>query len=125
MVLKPELKNKRGAQPGNLNSFKHGFYSRRFSKEELSDLSNVVNENLENEIALLRIIIRRVFEYADKEAATLNDWLMALSTLASSASRLAGLLRTQHKLCGKKAGSEFLDVIRESILESAHEKGLY
>lgn len=125
MLPRSDLKRKRGGQPGNLNAYKHGFYSQRFSAGEFSDLSNVLTENLDGEIALLRIIIRRVFEYADSEAATLKDWMMSLSTLATSATRLAGLLRTQHMLTGKKGGNEFLDVIKESIRETAHKKGLY
>ena len=125
MLPKKELKRKRGAQPGNLNAYKHGFYSRRFSPVELSDLSNVLSENLDDEIALLRIIIRRVFEYADNEAATLGDWMSALSTLAASATRLSGLLRTQRQLTGKKSGNEFLEIIKESIRETAHKQGLY
>ena len=125
MLPKTELIRKRGAQPGNLNAYKHGFYSRRFSMVELSDLSNVLSENLDDEIALLRIIIRRVFEYADNEAVTLSDWMSALSTLAASATRLSGLLRTQHQLTGKKSGDEFLEIIKESIRETARKQGLY
>ena len=92
---------------------------------ELSDLSNVLSENLDDEIALLRIIIRRVFEYADNEAVTLSDWMSTLSTLAASATRLSGLLRTQHQLTGKKSGDEFLEIIKESIRETARKQGLY
>ena len=73
MLPKLNIKRKSGGQPGNLNAFKHGFYSRRFRALELSDLSEVLTDNLDDEIALLRVIIRRVFEMADREAETLAD----------------------------------------------------
>ena len=125
MMPRQAAKRKQGGQPGNVNAVKHGFYSRRFSPTELSDLSNALTENLDGEIALMRIIIRRVFEYADREAATLDDWMSALSTLAASATRLAGLLRTQPQLTGTGKGNELTEIIRQALTESAHEQGLY
>ncbi len=40
---------KRGAQPGNLNALKNGFYSRQFRELENADLSQV-SEGLKDEI---------------------------------------------------------------------------
>jgi hypothetical protein len=34
-------KRKRGGQPGNGNALRHGFYSRRFTRQEVEDLENV------------------------------------------------------------------------------------
>ena len=123
MLPKLNIKRKSGGQPGNLNAFKHGFYSRRFRALELSDLSEVLTDNLDDEIALLRVIIRRVFEMADKDAETLEDWSMALSTLGAASTRLAGLLRTQQIITGGK-GTDVIDQISEAIGKAAHELGI-
>ena len=74
MRMKPIFKRKPGGQPGNLNAFKHGMYSRRYKALEIADLSAVLQNNLEDEIMLLRIIMRRVFTYADQDADTLEAW---------------------------------------------------
>ena len=113
------MRRKRGAQPGNVNAWKHGFYSRRFRALELNDLEAVLQDSLDDEIALLRVMIRRVFEFADQEAASLEDWSTALSTLGAASTRLAGLIRTQHLASG---GSDSLeDVLAKALGEAAHE----
>jgi hypothetical protein len=115
-------KRKSGGQPGNLNAYKHGFYSQRFKTMELADLSTALQDNLEDEIALLRILMRRVFEYADAAADSLEEWEHALSTLGSAASRLAGLLRTQQAITGKN--KDVVGMLSEAIGEVAHELGI-
>lgn len=123
MLPKQNIKRKRGAQPGNLNAYKHGFYSRRFRAIELSDLSTVLTDDLDDEIALLRVIMRRVFDFADSDAESLDDWSMALSTLGAAATRLAGLLRTQQVITGGKGG-DVVDLLSEAIGVVAHELGV-
>ncbi len=84
-----------GAQPGNRNAFKHGFYAKQYFPLELSDLSTALGDGLSDEIALLRVIIRRVFDFAnDHENQDLNTWSSSLNTLGAACTRLAGLLRT-------------------------------
>lgn len=89
---------------------------------ELADLSSALQDNLEDEIALLRILMRRVFEYADAAADSLEEWEHALSTLGSAASRLAGLLRTQQAITGKSR--DVVGLLSEAIGEVAHELGV-
>jgi len=119
--LMPKRKGKRkpGAQPGNVNAWKHGFYSRRFKALELCDLEAILDNNLDDEIALLRVMIRRVFEFADNEAETLEDWESVLSTLGAASTRLAGLIRVQHLSSGKSQNIE--DLLAEAIGDAAHE----
>ncbi len=123
MRLKLNLKRKPGGQPGNLNAFKHGFYSHRFNSLELKDLGTVLTDNLDDEIALLRVVMRRVFEFADKGEQTLNDWSMTLSTLGAASTRLAGLLRTQQIMTGGKSG-DVVDLLSEAIGVISHELGI-
>jgi hypothetical protein len=48
----------------NRNALKHGFYSRRFSTKEIHDL-NLNSAELDDEVKLLRVYIRRVADQAD------------------------------------------------------------
>ena len=52
-------KRKRGGQPGNINAIKHGFYSKNFSLAERRGLKVTEGVVLGDEIALLRVLIRR------------------------------------------------------------------
>lgn len=50
---------KKGAQPGNQNARKHGFYSRALTEAEALELEDAsMVEGLDQEIALLRIKLR-------------------------------------------------------------------
>ena len=119
LISKNNPKRKIGGQPGNVNAWKYGFYSRRFKALEVRDLEAVLQNNLDDEIALLRVMIRRVFEFADSQAETLDDWESALSTLGSASTRLAGLIRVQHLSSGKSQNIE--ELLAEAIGEAAHE----
>jgi len=57
-----------GAQPGNQNARKHGYYSKILSPEELALLPDCFQaQDIDNEIALLRITISSLRKYsADK-----------------------------------------------------------
>jgi hypothetical protein len=92
-------KRKPGAQPGNLNALKHGFYSRRFKEAEKRDLAAHTG-GLEDEIAMLRVSIRRLLEWtpARGERVELAEAVARLNALGQAAARLAGLLRTQKRL---------------------------
>lgn len=90
---------KRGAQPGNTNALKHGFYSRIFRKQEHEDLDQFLTNGIEAEIDLMRIVTRRVFEMTD-EMKDLNQATRALCALVKAATTLAKLLRTQELLGG-------------------------
>lgn len=81
---------------------------------------------LQDEIAMLRAIIRRVFEQAgqipgeEDPRKELQVWSRVLATLGTAATRLAGLLRTQKALAGDAndfalALSHALNEIREEL----------
>lgn len=119
LIPKHDPRRKPGGQPGNVNAWKHGFYSRRFKALELCDLDTILQNNLDDEIALLCVMIRRVFEFADSAAESLDDWQSALSTLGAASTRLAGLIRVQHLSSGSSQNIE--DLLAEAIGEAAHE----
>ena len=123
MLPKPNVKRKSGGQPGNLNAFKHGFYSRRFRAVEIADLGTVLADSVDDEIALLRVVTRRLFELAESEAETLGDWESITSTLGASATRISGLIRTQQMISGG-SGNDIVTMLSESIGIVAHELGI-
>lgn len=102
----------RGAPAGNVNALKHGFYSKQFKAAELKDLDLLLEAgsqaNLIDEIAMLRVTIRRTLELAKgiDDVETAIKWL---SVLGASATRIASLLRTQ-KILGSSQNNE-LDAI--------------
>lgn len=134
-MSKPK-KRKKGGQPGNTNALRHGFYSRKFQELEAADLDKI-RAGLVDEIAMLRVSIRRVFDHSTdlaeaieeikrdliEKSATdgdnsqafskLNVLSSALSTLGIATTRLAHMLRTQKFLDG---GSD--DPLEELILEA-------
>jgi len=63
----PARIRRRGAQPGNTNRVKTGFYSKRFQGDELDDLELELREGLTDEIALIRVMMRRVLDAAEGE----------------------------------------------------------
>ena len=82
----------------------------------------MLSDDLQNEIALLRVIIRRVFEIAnDNIDQDLDTWSHSLNTLGAASTRLAGLLRTNQLISG--SGTDALDVLSKAFGEVAHELG--
>ena len=115
-------KRNRGAQPGNTNALKHGFYSRRFRNGELADLDIFEDTNLQDEIGMLRVYLRRLLEMAEgiedtRQAAAILDKISLVAL------RISSIARAQHILAGDQdarvatALSEALqDVMKEMDL---------
>jgi hypothetical protein len=87
----------RGAPKGNLNALKHGFYSRLFHPAETVDLPDDPSTDLEHEITLLRVMIRRTMQLADG-IDDLREATRVLDALGAAANRLTNLLRAQKSL---------------------------
>jgi hypothetical protein len=126
-----------GAPYGNHNALKHGFYSRHFRSAELSDLEAVDAEGLQDEIAAMRVYIRRFIASSGQGsapgdpaipdgAATPNSAAMApypdmlfLDAIGLAATRLACLLKTQKFLDRQypKASEDLNHALAEVIKE--------
>jgi len=115
----PPPKRPRGAPPGNLNALKHGFYSRVFRKMELGDLQSVPLKDLQDEISMLRVLIRRVVEFS-QQASTLDEYLRLLSTLSQATANLGRLVRTQHLLAASPTSE--LDAAFEIALKELYQE---
>jgi hypothetical protein len=115
---KGNSRRKRGGQPGNTNALKHGFYTQNFSPAERKGLAAANGIVLVDEIALLRVLIRR---FAEKMLASENVSLVQssqhLAVVSEAMLRLASLLRTNHMLGGSESDtiSEALSLALEQV----------
>jgi uncharacterized protein YjcR len=114
-------KRRRGAQPGNLNALKHGFYARQFHQAELNDLDQLVSSGLQDEIAMLRLIIRRVVQLA-AQAESLDQLLRLLNTLSHATANLGRLMKIQYALTGGR--TDFDRDLEDILFELNKEWGL-
>ncbi len=84
-----KAKRRRGAQKGNQNAWKHGFYSKVLDEAEQLDFELAAGvEGFDDEIALLRVKIKSVLEN-DPENVRL---------LMEATSTLANLVKTKYKI---------------------------
>jgi hypothetical protein len=103
---------RRGAPPGNLNNFKHGFYSRRLKKRDLIGVESTDISGLAEEIALIRIYTRRLIESFDPNGDFYQHAdLLRILCVASSA--ITRIIRAQCLI--SSTGSGIDDEIAEAI----------
>jgi hypothetical protein len=99
-------RKKRGGQLGNTNALKHGFYTKNFSLSERQGLESINEIVLADEIALLRVLIRRFSaQILASQGVSLNESAQHLAVTSEAMLRLASLLRTNHLLGGSETGS--------------------
>jgi len=95
---------KRGGQPGNTNAVKHGFYTNNFSPAECQGLEETQGVVLGDEIALLRVLIRRFSgQVLSSQGVPLYESAQHLAVVSEAMLRLASLLRTDHMLGGSQS----------------------
>ena len=112
-------KRSSGGQPGNTNALKHGLYSRRFRSVELAALESMTPLGLQDEISLIRVVMRRVFELACSEPLDLLGWSKTLAALGRAASQIASLLRAQAAVAGQN--SEVAAALSQALAEVLRE----
>ena len=84
---------KRGAQPGNLNALRHGYYSQALSKAQatlLQAADKLPADALSQEIALLRQRLYTLLEAAPDKVDLLNDTIRTLTRVAATHYHLRG-----------------------------------
>ncbi len=119
--ITPKPKRRRGAPDGNTNALKHGFYSRRFKKSELVDLDGHEFTGLQDEIVMLRVIIRRMVEMS-KDAGDFAQNIILLRGICHASDSLTRLLKTEVLLFSKK--DELSDAIQQALVEVTDEMKL-
>ena len=102
----------RGAPKGNFNALKHGFYTRRLRKHDLSGVESTEPSGLIEEIAIIRVFTRRLIEsiHPESDAYELAEILRALCLASSTITRI---VKTQFLITS--AGSGIDDEIAEAI----------
>jgi hypothetical protein len=104
---------RRGAPLGNLNAVTHGFYSARFNKTDRTALAESNFTGLAEEIALLRLFIRRVVY----ESSNLKDFDRLLDTLrviCLASASLSHLVKT-HAFLSNSKESEFSQALQQAL----------
>jgi hypothetical protein len=111
----------RGAQPGNNNALKHGFYSRSWKPHYLAGLENTQPACLDDEITMLRVYIRRTFE-AGGAASDLQTTSALLRALILACQALTRLLKTRCFL-PRADQSELQQALAQALQAAAHKTG--
>ena len=94
-----------------------GFYGEEFTRLEAADLQGALSTGLQDEIALLRVAMRRLFTYANQSEETdPQRWARVLNSLAGAAARLSTLLRTQKELGGSEE-DEIMAALNQALKE--------
>ncbi len=118
----PSPRRSRGAQPGNLNALKHGFYAKHFKTDELAALAEATAGTLNGEISLARIAARRVLGLLE-EAGTPEEKVALLNAITMAAMRVASLLKTKKYLSGDgdDASTSLSTALQEALKDVALE----
>lgn len=126
------MTKKPGAQRGNKNAEKHGFYSKNFTPDETKRLATSDRYSLDDEIDLLRVCIDRLnkelsfdeVERTDAQGNTSRDahYLGQLNTLSVMTQSISTLIRTHYLTRGKGGAVE--TGIMEALEELRLEMGL-
>jgi hypothetical protein len=103
-----------------------GFYVEHFTRAELADLDRALNDSLQGEIGMLRIVMRRFFERAAQEADDLKALADVLQVLGISCGRLARLVSTELSLHDRRTDElgEALSQSLAAVLEELTQSGL-
>ncbi len=108
------LHRRPGAPLGNSNAFKHGFYTRRIKKRDLSGVETTDLKSLVDEIALIQVFTRRLV----KSCASSTDFYelsAILRILCLASSTITRILRVNYLLTGSE--NNFADEIETAIRE--------
>jgi hypothetical protein len=131
---KPSTGRKPGAQPGNKNAMRHGFYANRFTAEQQKRLDGQDATDLQAEINLIRVCLDQLYDQLYFEPAYLpnkeggqselrdDHYLKQLNTLSLMTQSLSTLARTQYLIKGK--GGDVADAIMHALEELRLEMGI-
>ena len=110
-------KRKRGAQPGNLNAFKHGFYSKLFEPLDREDIENLLSMDLDEEIVMLRNATQQTFSLAN-QVDDIDQAIRVLGALGLASIRTSRLLKSQKEIGnGDQAFSVVSNILKEILKE--------
>ncbi len=115
-------RRQRAKNPAKSGGAAHGFYSRQFTSLEQADLQSLLVGDLHDEIAMLRIALRRVLDLSEG-ISDLGQAIRWLNTMSIASTRLASLVRTQRLLLGNDARiAETISQALSEVLKDFHLK---
>ncbi len=117
----PPSSRHKGGQPGNNNALKHGFYTRRFRKRDLSGVESINLKNLAEEIALIRIFTRRMVEESVQDP-DYYDNISVLRAICLASGTITRVIKTQSFLANDR--SDFFASVDEAIRQVRIEMGI-
>jgi hypothetical protein len=118
---KTQTKKKSGAQPGNKNAQKHGFYSRQFTTDENKRIKRADLFSIESEIELINVFMDRLSKLV-KLKELKEDELKAVNTLSLMMQSKSTMIRTHYLTRGK--GGSIETTMLEALEEIRIEMGL-
>jgi len=110
-----------GGQIGNMNALKHGFYTRRIKKRDLSGVEDTNIKGLAEEIALIRIFTRRLVESADP-SADLYELAGVLRTICLASATITRIIKAQAFLTNDP--NDFDNEVDQAIRQVRIEMGI-
>jgi len=90
---------------------------------EPDELKAALTQGLEDEIAMMRVVIRHVFAAAQHADADLVGWSKTLGILGTASTRLARLLQIQKGLDKTEPGMNA--ALSQALSEVVEERGLH
>jgi len=114
------MKRRRGAPVGNVNAYKHGFYSAHFKQHEQQILDERSSQDLVDEIGLVRIATSRFLGslQADTSPRDIETELSILRAINLGALSINSLVRTRLMLAGAgEAASAALAMMNAAAVE--------
>ena len=99
---------------GNLNALKHGLYAQRFTKDERKLLARMPENDLRQEIALLRVVTDRILASLDNITNDADALSKTAGALTAAVTALNTTVRTHALLTGDY--SPLTDADDEAIL---------
>ena len=120
----PYQRKKSYGQPGNQNALIHGFFAKGFLGQALSKLDSqeiqmIAAAGMENEIAALRILMRRAFSLAG-QTQDIRVAIRVLDMFGMTSCRIARLMQDQLKF----ENDSVENVFDQAIAEVTQEMGL-
>ncbi len=119
-TVRPKANRKtEGGQPRNGNAKRHGFYSDLFTEAELALVAAFMDPSLNDEIAMQRVLNRRLMAHANLKdaegAGPATDLLIKLvEALAIGTGRVASLLRDRRILTS--SATALVNEARDTVL---------
>lgn len=103
---------KKGAQPGNKNALKHGFYSELLTRDEIARLNKIKDIDLDDEIKILRALTYRLVEQI--ETSAMDEARKTANTISNIVQVINTTQRT--KLLARGGGGEIAQTIMEALM---------